>query len=227
MGFLYDSAADVMRRIYDSRIEGPPVLDMETEFPAGERFRAAWRDIRAEAAEVAKKLDMVPRFHEIMREQSPISSPGERAWRMFIVKAYGVEVPAKAALCPTLARLASAAPEVLSASFSFLEPGGHIPPHRGPFRGVLRFYMALSMPVRSDGRPGAVLKIAGVEHRLTEGEYLLWDDTFEHEVWNESDGLRCVLLLDVWRPGMPIDMRLLSKTLIGVVQLGMRVRGFA
>jgi aspartate beta-hydroxylase len=146
---------------------------------------------------------------------------------MFIIKAYGVEVPANQARCPALAAIVAAAPEVLSASISFMAPKKHIPAHRGPFRGVLRFYLGLSMPRLADGRPGAVLKVADRDYRLQEGEYMLWDDTFPHEVWNESDQIRAVLLLDVWRPGMPADMELFSRALIAIVRAGMRIRGFA
>ena len=92
-------------------------------------------------------------------------------------------------------------------------------------RGVLRFYLVLSMPVAADGRPAAVLKIAGAEHRLADGEFLLWDDTFPHEVTNGSDEVRTVLLLDVWRRGMPLDMRLLSRVLIFIVSVMARMSG--
>jgi aspartate beta-hydroxylase len=85
--------------------------------------------------------------------------------------------------------------------------------------------MALSMPLAEDGGPAAVLKVAGVEHRLNEGQYLLWDDTFEHEAWNNSDEVRIVLSLDIWRERMPIDMKLLSVTLIQLVGFGIRIRG--
>ena len=37
-------------------------------------------------------------------------------------------------------------------------------------------------------------------HRLDDGECLLWDDTYPHEVWNKTDEVRIALLLDVWRP---------------------------
>jgi aspartate beta-hydroxylase len=227
MSILYDQAADVIRRIYDMRIEAPPVLDLASNFPDGERYRAAWREIRAEASMVANKLHEVPQFHEVMPEQKSISATDNRAWRMFILKAYGIELPRNMAACPTLQRLASTTPDVLSASISFLAPGKHIPAHRGPLRGVLRFYMALSMPKRPDGTPAAVLKIAGVEHRLSDGECLLWDDTYEHEVWNDSDEVRSVLLLDVWRRSMPADMKILSAILIGLVRIGMGLRRFS
>ena len=81
------------------------------------------------------------------------------------------------------------------------------------------------MPLAADGRAAAVLKIAGTERRLADGEYLLWDDTFPHEVTNDSDEVRTVLLLDVWRRGMPLDMRLLSHLLIFIVRVMARLRG--
>ena len=222
---LYESIGNVVRRIYDMRIEGPPVLDVATNFPSSGRFSCAWQSIRDEVQAVAQQIHRVPRFHEIMREQTSISANDNRDWRMFILKAYGAGFPRNMAVCPTLAELVTASPDVLSASISFLAPGKHIPVHRGPFRGVLRFYLVLSMPRAADGRPAAVLKIAGTEHRLADGEYLLWDDTFPHEVTNDSDEVRTVLLLDVWRRGMPLDMRLFSHLLIFIVRVMARLRG--
>lgn len=224
---LYDRAADVTRFVYDRRIDGPPVLDLATHFPGAAAFVAAWPDIRDEALGVAAELAQVPRFHEIMAEQASISANDRRDWRVFILKAYGITVAHNMARCPRLAALVEASPDVLSASFSFMAPRKHIPPHRGPFRGVLRFYLPLAMPRTADGRPAAVLRIAGRDYPLAEGECLLWDDTYVHEVCNHSDELRIVLLLDVRRRGMPKDMALLSRLLIATVRAGMALRGVA
>jgi len=225
MAFAYDLAADGVRALYDRRISGPPILELDRHFPGGAAFAAAWPAIREEALAVRSRLADVPRFHEIMPEQAAISANDGRDWRMFILKAYGVERPANMAACPRLAALARAKPEVLSASFSFLGPRKHIPRHRGPMRGIIRFYLVLSMPRAADGTPAAVLRVDDVEYRLGEGQFLLWDDTFEHEAWNDSDEVRIVLSLDVWRPHMPADMRLLSSLLIQLVRLGIRLRG--
>jgi aspartate beta-hydroxylase len=222
---FYDRAADIVRIIYDGRIDGPPVLDMDAYFPRGAEFARCWQLIRDEALQLTARLQRVPRFHDIMREQISISANDGRDWRMFVLKAYGAEVPKNMAACPTLARLVDAAPEVLSASISFLAPGKYVPAHRGPFRGVLRFYLGLSVPVADDGRPAAVLRIAGTEYRIGDGDCMLWDDTFPHEVRNDSDQVRSVLLLDVWRRDMPLDMVVFSKLLIALVRAGIRVRG--
>jgi aspartate beta-hydroxylase len=225
MSPLYDHAANIIRRIYDSRLAGPPILELERHFPAGRDFITAWQRIRDEAQQLAGQLDRVPRFHEIMHEQTAISANDQRDWRMFILKAYGEEIPRNMARCPTLAALVTSSPDVLSASLSFLSSKKYIPPHRGPFRGVLRFYLALSMPKLPEGTPASVLKIANSEYRLSDGDWLLWDDTYRHEAWNDSDEVRMVLLLDVWRRGMPFDMRIFSRLLISIVRMGVWVRG--
>ena len=227
MALLYDQASNAVRAIYDWRIAAPSILDVAAHFPDAGKFVAVWQAIREEALTVAGRLRMVPRFHEIMCEQRAISANDGRDWRMLILKAYGVSFPQNASACPILASVVAACPDVISASISFLAPGKHIPPHRGPFRGVLRFYLALSMPKTEDGTVAAVLKIAGLEYRLEDGECLLWDDTYAHEAWNESDQVRIVLLLDVWRHDMPVDMQLFSWLLVSLVRAGIRLRRVA
>jgi aspartate beta-hydroxylase len=225
MGFLYDQSATLIRHIYDSRLEGPPILDADTYFPETAAFAAAWREIRDEAEPIQERLHSVPRFHEIMREQEAISFNDKRDWRLFVLKAYGVTCAKNMAACPRLAAIVAAAPRVLSASISFMAPGKHIPAHRGPFRGVVRFYLGLSVPRRADGSPAAVLKVDGQDYRVGDGEWLLWDDTYPHEVLNDSDQVRSVLLLDVWRRDMPLDMEVFSRLLLGAVGAGVRWRG--
>ena len=225
MGLFYDQASKLVRHIYDRRIAGPPILDAETYFPAATRFATAWREIREEADRLAGRLHAVPRFHEIMREQEDISANDGRDWRLFVLKAYGIESPENMAACPLLARIVAGTPGVLSSSISFMAPGKHIPAHRGPFRGILRFYLGLSVPRRADGSPAVVLKIDGEEHRVGDGEWLIWDDTYTHEVVNEGDTWRSVLLLDLWRREMPYDMELLSRLVVGVIRANVRWRG--
>src|ERR1700730_7541603 len=89
----------------------------------------------------------------------------------------------------------------------------------------MRFHLVLQTPRDPSGRPATVMMIDDREYRITDGECLLWDDTFPHEVMNNADAPRIALLLDVWRPRMPVDMEILSRVIVGAVQLGMRHRG--
>jgi len=225
MSQFYDLTADTVRWIYDRRISAPPILDESVYFPNVSMFAGSWAAIRDEALAVARSLSEVPRFHELMRAQAPISANDGRDWRVFVLRAYGADVGKNLVRCPVTAGLIAACPNVLSASFSFLAPGKHIPPHRGPFRGVVRCHLGLSMPRGADGNLGAILWIDGVEHRLDNGEYLVWDDTYTHEVLNGTREVRVALLLDIWRRGMPSDMSALSGLIVGLVRLGMLIRG--
>ncbi|AZO01947.1 MULTISPECIES: aspartyl/asparaginyl beta-hydroxylase domain-containing protein [unclassified Mesorhizobium] len=219
----YDLGTDLVRRIYEKRIDAPAILDAGTHFPNAAKFAAAWQDIRDEA--LAAKLNKAPRFHDIMPEQADISANDGLDWRMFVLKAYDMTVPENLARMPVLSRLLTECPEVKSAAVSFLAPRKHIPPHRGPFRGIMRFHLGLAIPKQPDGHPATIMMINHEERRIADGECMLWDDTFEHEVMNNSDQPRVALLLDVWRPQMPLDMEILSRVIVRGVQVGMRCRG--
>lgn len=222
---LYDRAADVVRAYYDRRIDTPATLDADRYFPDASRFRAAYPAIRREALAIRETLQQVPRFHDLMPQQTDISADDGRDWRMFIMKAYGVPVEANLDRCPTVAALLDETPDVVSCVLSFLAPRKHIPAHRGPFRGILRFHLMLSMPHAADGRPACELNIDGVPHHLADGDTLLWDDTYRHEVWNRSDEVRIALLLDVWRKDMPADAALVSRALMAATRAWIRKRG--
>lgn len=222
---LYNHAVGAVRAIYDRRIGTPATIDTAHYFPNAARFVDAFAGIRHEALAIVETLHRVPRFHDLMPQQADISAGDGRDWRMFIMKAYGVPVAENLARAPSVAALLDAAPEAVSAVFSFLAPGKHIPKHRGPFRGILRFHLMLSMPCDGDGVPACELNIDGIPYRLKEGECLLWDDTFPHEVWNRSEQVRIALLLDVWRRDMPTDVALLSYALMAAAKAVIRVKG--
>ena len=222
---LYDRAAGVVRALYDRRIATPPLLDAAHYFPNAQLFVDRYAELRRDAMAIAGMLERVPRFHDIMPAQSDISANDGRDWRMFIMKAYGVPIAENLQRSPTVAALVAQAPEVVSASFSYLAPGKHIPEHRGPFRAILRFHLMLSMPHDERGLPACVMNIDGVPYRLSDGESLLWDDTYRHEVWNRSNQVRIALLLDVWRRDMPTDMALLSRAIMLGTQMAIRIHG--
>ena len=221
---VYDHAVTALRAHYDRRIATPPVLDPAVHFPGSVRFTAAAAVLADEALQIAQELGSVPRFHELMPQQASISYQDKRDWRMLVVKAYGVTVQANARRCPALMRLVAADADVLSAAVSFLAPWKKVPEHRGPFRGVLRYTLGLSVPRDEEGRPGAVLTLAGTEHRLATGQGLLWDDTYPHAVRNDTAQVRVALLLDIRRRGMPRDLKLLSSLLIGGAALAVLLR---
>jgi beta-hydroxylase len=83
------------------------------------------------------------------------------------------------------------------AFFSIFEPGTHIHEHRGVTKAMLNVHLALIVP---KGRERCQIRVADRIRRWAPGEYLIFDDTFRHEVWNETSEPRVVLFLQVLRP---------------------------
>ena len=81
--------------------------------------------------------------------------------------------------------------------FSILSPRKHIPDHCGPYKGIVRYHLALKVP---EPREQCRIRVGDEIVTWEEGRSLIFDDTYEHEVWNDTDGERVVLFVDVVRP---------------------------
>ena len=172
----------------------PPVYDAD-DFPWARAVEAEWRLIRAELDTLLVRKGELPAFHEISSEVRSISS--DQNWKTFLICGYGIKSEEAIRQCPETWRILQKIPGLKSAMFSIFEPGKHLPPHRGPYNGVLRFHLGLIVPDEPD-------KIAiRVEDRLChwqEGRALIFDDAYEHEAWNHSDKVRVVLFVDFEKP---------------------------
>ncbi|XP_039953058.1 aspartyl/asparaginyl beta-hydroxylase isoform X2 [Bactrocera tryoni] len=80
--------------------------------------------------------------------------------------------------------------------FSIMQPGTHVHAHCGPTNCRLRAHLGLVVP------KGPRLRVAEKERTWKEGEFLIFDDSFEHEVWHNGTSLRLVLIVDVWHPDL-------------------------
>jgi aspartate beta-hydroxylase len=200
---LYEFISSNLRSLYDRGIATPPILDCDHYFPDHVVFVEHWQKIREECVQLMRDMGAIPHFHEVMPEQRPLSEYGDKFWRLLVLRAYGIDHPANQAKFPVTTALFKHNKSIQSVAISFLEGRKHIPMHRGPFRGVLRYHLGLVIPRNSDGSSTNRLRIDGQIHELSEGRDLLWDDTFLHEAWNDSDAVRAVMLIDIVRPDMP------------------------
>ena len=140
----------------------------------------------------------------VTRQSELLNNPN---WSACYLWKNGQAVLPVAARCPqTLKALAGVplayvpdrSPSIL---FSVLQPGAHIPPHNGLVNTRLICHLPLIVPERCGFR-------VGNEIRAWEaGRAWIFDDTIEHEAWNESDRTRVVLLFDVWRPELSAEER--------------------
>lgn len=224
MSIAYGVARSCITGVYNTFVKTPPVLNMQQYFPGASEFTDNWQSIREEVLQLFDDIQAVPRFHELMPEQYKLSSHGEKEWRMFILRAYGLDISENMRRCPTLARLVRDNHTIKSASVSFLAPGKKVPTHTGPFRGITRFYMGLQVPLDENGEPGVTLTIDEQGYKLGNGDALLWDDTYPHSVENITDEWRVALLLDVYRANMSGPLRAFTNAVIGLAKISIKWR---
>jgi len=165
------------------------------DFPWALQIEREWLTIRAELARVMMHKDALPGFHEISSDVETIST--DRDWKTFLLAGYGFKSRRNIELCPETWRIAQTIPGLVTAMFSIFEPGKHLPPHRGPYNGVLRLHLGLIVPepVENVG-----IRIGEEVRHWREGKVLIFDDAFEHEAWNDSDQTRVVLFVDFRKP---------------------------
>jgi aspartyl/asparaginyl beta-hydroxylase (cupin superfamily) len=209
----------LMSRIIASQslIGDAPVFD-KTVFPWVADFETDWKKIRAELEEVLHSRDELPSFHELSPDQYRISK-GDN-WKTFVFYVFGERFDPNCTRCPETARLLDRVPHIRNAWFSILSPRYRIPPHKGPTNGIIRIHLGLIVPRDSEHcRIRVDKEVFGWE----EGKCVVFDDYFEHEVWNDTDEQRVVLFFDVDRPLRPLG-RLVNMLLLAGIRRSPYVR---
>jgi aspartyl/asparaginyl beta-hydroxylase (cupin superfamily) len=180
-----------------SEVGTEPFLD-PTQFAWTALLEDHYPAIRAEAERVLQVRDALPNFQDIAPDQINLSDDDQ--WKTFWFVGYDVWDDPNCLRCPATAAVLRAIPGVITGFFSILAPGKRLPPHYGPYRGVLRHHLALIVP---EPREKCGIRVDDQTRHWTEGQSLVFDDTYEHEAWNNTDGERVVLFLDIKRPLRP------------------------
>jgi len=157
----------------------------------------------AEAAELVPYIQYPERVP--LRQWKELNN--SRQWTAVHLLQNGHRVEANARHCPrTLELLADLPqPQVPNASpnamFSLLAPRTRIPPHTGVANTRLVCHLPLIVP------PGCGFRVGATQIEWTPGEAFVFDDTIEHEAWNDSNELRVVLIFDLWPPALTPEDR--------------------
>jgi len=176
-----------------SLVSNDAVLDVR-DFAWTAALRDNWQAIRDEAAAVALRGSAAPSLATISPDHRSIAQVD--MWRSFFLWGYGYPIAENLQRCPRTAAAVAAIPGLNSAFFSILAPGTHIPAHRGVTKGLITCHLGLIVPSDGDVR----MRVGERVLRWAEGETLVFDDTYDHEVWNDTGGTRVVLLIQFARP---------------------------
>lgn len=177
-----------------AKLGNPPVYDTAA-FPWVAGLDREWRTIRTELEQVLARQADLPAFQAIAAEVASISQ--DQHWKTFLLTAYGLTSARNIRLCPETWGILQTVPGLKTAMFSIFESGKHLPPHRGPYNGVLRLHLGLIVP---EPQNQIGMRVAGRVCRWQEGKALIFDDAYEHEAWNHTEHTRVVLFLDFVKP---------------------------
>ncbi|MFM1897250.1 MAG: hypothetical protein RLZZ385_2324 [Pseudomonadota bacterium] len=135
-------------------------------------------------------------------------------WQAFYLWQDGEVVLDNAVRCPRtmaalekvpLTRIRGRGPSVL---FSMLTPGARIAPHTGFVNTRLICHLPLLVPGH------CALRVGNETREWERGKLLIFDDTMEHEAWNNSNQSRVVLIFDIWRPELTLEERKLVAAML-------------
>lgn len=155
-------------------------------------LQAHWKVIRDEA------LMVLTEDGHFEGESEQLLHVGD--WKQLVLFTRGQKMLGNCGKTPATCRLIEQFTEARSCTrgqvkFSVLDPGTHIWPHCGPTNCRLRAHLALAAEEEQTW-----LRVAEEKQSWTEGQWLIFDDSFEHEVWHEGSEPRLVLIVDIWHP---------------------------
>jgi aspartyl/asparaginyl beta-hydroxylase (cupin superfamily) len=206
----------VSNQLYVPRLPAVPFFD-RSDFPWVSALEAKTDVIRAEfetmlrsernrfAPYIARKPgDPVNQWKELNHSER---------WSAFHLWRGGSPVAEHLDRCPETAKALAEIPladipgQCPNSMFSALAPHTHIPPHTGETNARIVAHLPLIVP------DGCRYRVGFEERRWVIGEVLLFDDTIEHEAFNDSDELRVVLIFDVWNPLLTVAEREMVKAM--------------
>ena len=135
---------------------------------------------------------------ESFSKEHPENLVEDGKWDIYTFYRSRVKYEVNCTRCPKTIRIIEQLPHCCNweglAYFSILEPGTHITAHCGPTNGRIRYHLGLEAP------EGARLRVKDEVRSWIPDKCLIFDDSFEHEVFHEGKQRRVVLIVDLWHP---------------------------
>jgi len=182
----------------------------DLEWPA--LLEAEWQTIRDEMQRLLPHVGVLLQEGDLfMNDASPVAD--KSSWRIYLLIAAGQPRELAARQCPGTLSALQSVPRIRNAMFSVLRSNAHITPHRGAFKGILRYHLPLKVADPAKCR----LRVGSETVSWHEGKSLIFDDTHEHEAWNDTAEDRVILMIDFERP-LPTLLGAMNSSLIRAME---------
>ena len=173
-------------------------------FPWLDSIEAVADEIRAELLDVlsggSATLDPYVRLPKGAAMEQWRELNNSRRWGVYSLWNEGRAFPDHIARCPRTVEALKVWPRWdvpdngPTALFSVLDAKTRIPPHTGPVNTRLVVHLPLIAP------PGCGFRVGGQQREWEPGKAFVFDDSIDHEAWNDCDLPRAVLIFDTWSP---------------------------
>ena len=191
-------------------------------FPWLDSIEAATADIREELVNVLADGTEALEPYVAEGNRQPLEGKWRelhhsRRWGVYFLWREGIAYPEHLARCPRTVAALESWPRCdvpgcgPSAMFSILDAKTRIPAHTGVNNTRLVVHLPLIVP------PGCGFRVGAEQCEWQPGKAFVFDDTIEHEAWNNSDVPRAVLILDIWNPAVTdAEREMVRSTVAGV-----------
>ena len=192
---------------YYPGLESKPIYDTR-RFAWADEMKRSLPTIRAEY-EALKRVQTRSDYNTAENEHK--LHMGKWDWHSYVTK--GCRQTRFEKHCPRTSELLQQVPSFMTdipfayAFFSTLSAQSSINPHSSPCNIRLRVHFPLYVP------PKCTIRVADQVREWQEGECLVFDDSYDHQVWNDhATDDRVVLLFDIWHPDLqPAERTALIK----------------
>ena len=192
-----------------AHLGGQTDLFRDATIPWVARFGTGLAKIRHELDALLSKVNEIPNFQRCRLEQGLLLTKDDK-WKTYFFYLYGGRVERNCRECPVTARLIGTIPGMKTAMFSVLGAHKALSPHRGPTKAYCATISALKVPEPTD-RCG--IRVGAEIRHWEEGRSLIFDDSHEHEAWNQTEDTRVVLFVDILRP-LPFPFSLFNRLVV-------------
>jgi aspartate beta-hydroxylase len=209
---IFKSAVNGYLGLHMDRAHRPTFFDIGKINPGLDAVTKAYPAIRKEFEKVMAEGLSLPQYHEVDSGEREISDTTPKRWNVFLLECVGYKVALNRQRCPETCRALEQVPYMVQAFFSILDPGKSVPKHEGPYLGYLRYHLGLRVPKNNPPK----IVVNGQDYVWKEGEAVMFDDSWPHEVINHSNELRAVLIVDVLRP-LPFTGNIINRFVTNVI----------
>ncbi len=194
-----------------SKVSNAPVLPNE-DFKWAKSLEDNWEAIRNELSALLQHDDHLPNIEDIQPQEQALNQ--DNKWKTFFLYGFGIKSEKNCEKCPVTTQVLESIPGMLTGFFSILYPGKHIPAHRGIFKGIVRTHLGVIVPESTKCR----MRVGNEIINWKNGKAVFFDDTYNHEVWNETDSVRVVLLIDTVRPYKSWGAKINNQIIKGITE---------